>query len=82
MYAGAKAIRRMIGFAKATDIETLDEQPRVGAARAVMLAGRALILERRTDSTPATLTASTAAILTEHARQTRRLGGLRGRRRT
>lgn len=68
VFAGAKAIRRIIGFAKASDIESLPEDIRAGAARAVLSAGRALALDRLLDSTPLTLTERTAAILAEHAR--------------
>jgi len=63
VYAGAKAIRRIIGFAKASDIETLDPVLREGAARGVLRAGRTLILERRALDTVEALSAETAAIL-------------------
>ncbi|KQP57561.1 S-methyl-5-thioribose kinase [Agreia sp. Leaf283] len=63
VYAGAKAIRRIIGFAKASDIETLDPVLREGAARGVLRAGRALVLERRALDTVEALSAETAAIL-------------------
>ena len=54
VYAGAKAVRRIIGFAKASDIETLEPVRREGAARGVLQAGRALILSRGgTDSVEA-----------------------------
>lgn len=54
VYAGAKAVRRIIGFAKASDIETLEPARREGAARGVLQAGRALILSRGgTDSVEA-----------------------------
>jgi 5-methylthioribose kinase len=65
VYAGAKAIRRIIGFAKASDIETLDPVLREGAARGVLRAGRALILERTALDTVEALSAETAAILSE-----------------
>ncbi|SMQ71546.1 S-methyl-5-thioribose kinase [Agreia sp. VKM Ac-1783] len=65
VYAGAKAIRRIIGFAKASDIETLDPVLREGAARGVLRAGRALILERKALDTVEALSAETAAILHE-----------------
>jgi 5-methylthioribose kinase len=65
VYAGAKAIRRIIGFAKASDIETLDPVLREGAARGVLRAGRALILERRALDTVEALSEETAAILSE-----------------
>lgn len=67
-FAGAKAIRRIIGFAKASDIESLPEDIRAGAARAVLFAGRALALDRLRDSSPRALTERTAALLAEHAR--------------
>jgi 5-methylthioribose kinase len=63
VYAGAKAIRRIIGFAKASDIETLDPVLREGAARGVLRAGRALILERRALDTVEALSAESAEIL-------------------
>jgi 5-methylthioribose kinase len=43
--AGAKAARRIIGFAKVSDIETLPEDLRAGAARGVLGAARLLLLE-------------------------------------
>ncbi|WP_213815437.1 S-methyl-5-thioribose kinase [Glaciihabitans sp. dw_435] len=46
VFAGAKAIRRIIGFAKASDIETLEPELREGAARGVLRAGRELVLSR------------------------------------
>jgi 5-methylthioribose kinase len=45
-FAGTKAIRRMIGFAHVSDIETLEEPDRSAAAAAVVRIGRRLILER------------------------------------
>ena len=45
-FAGTKAIRRMIGFAHVSDIETLDEPDRSIAAAAVLRIGRRLVLER------------------------------------
>lgn len=52
-YAATKAIRRMIGYAHVSDIETLDEPQRSSAAAAVLRAARALLLERTTLQTPA-----------------------------
>jgi 5-methylthioribose kinase len=63
IYAGAKAIRRIIGFAKASDIETLEPALREGAARGVLRAGRALILERRVLDTVDALSAESLHIL-------------------
>ncbi|WP_440711547.1 S-methyl-5-thioribose kinase [Herbiconiux sp. YIM B11900] len=47
IFAAAKAIRRIVGFAKAADIETLPPAQREAAARGVLRAGRALALTRR-----------------------------------
>ncbi|MFB2596343.1 S-methyl-5-thioribose kinase [Herbiconiux sp. P17] len=46
VFAAAKAIRRIVGFAKASDIESLPPAQREGAARGVLRAGRALALTR------------------------------------
>ncbi|GAA2245710.1 S-methyl-5-thioribose kinase [Herbiconiux moechotypicola] len=46
VFAAAKAIRRIVGFAKASDIESLPPELRVGAARGVLRAGRVLALTR------------------------------------
>ena len=48
-------IRRMIGFAHVTDIETLDEPDRSTAAAAVLRIGRRLILERADITGPTAL---------------------------
>lgn len=45
-YAAAKAIRRMIGFAHVTDIETLEEPMRTTAAAAVVRIARRVLLDR------------------------------------
>lgn len=52
-YAATKAIRRMIGYAHVSDIETLDEPQRSSAAGAVLRAARALLLERTAIRSPA-----------------------------
>jgi len=64
VFAGAKAIRRVVGFAKAADIESLDEDRREVAARAVLRAGRSLAVGRLDDDAPGNLTAHVAEILT------------------
>ncbi len=46
IFAAAKAIRRIVGFAKASDIESLEPALRERAARGVLHAGRALALTR------------------------------------
>ncbi len=45
-FAGAKMIRRMIGFAHVSDIETLDEADRVEAAAWVLRIARRLLVDR------------------------------------
>lgn len=54
-FAGAKAIRRMIGFAHVSDIETLDEPDRSMAAATLVRIGRRLILERARLTDPAAI---------------------------
>ena len=54
-FAGTKMIRRTIGFAHVTDIETLDEPDRSTAAAAVLRIGRRLILERADITGPTAL---------------------------
>jgi 5-methylthioribose kinase len=63
VFAAAKAIRRIVGFAKASDIETLPPQLREGAARGVLRAGRALALTRRGIADVDALSTETAQIL-------------------
>lgn len=55
-FAAAKAIRRIVGMAKVTDIQTLDEPRRVVAARAVLEIGRDWLLDRSRLVTVADLT--------------------------
>jgi 5-methylthioribose kinase len=50
VFAGAKIARRIIGFAKVSDIESLPEQLRVGAARGGLRAARLLMVERHSSS--------------------------------
>ena len=45
-FAAAKAARRIVGLAKVTDIESLDEHRRVGAARGVLRAARMMAVTR------------------------------------
>jgi 5-methylthioribose kinase len=52
-FAGAKAIRRIIGYAHVSDIESLDEAPRVVAASAVLRIARRLVLQRGESADPA-----------------------------
>ncbi|WP_210480673.1 S-methyl-5-thioribose kinase [Naasia sp. SYSU D00948] len=69
VYAAAKAIRRIVGFAKVADIETLEPEAREGAARGVLRAGRALAVERHDDPSPVALNLRVAEILAETARR-------------
>jgi 5-methylthioribose kinase len=45
-FAGAKALRRMVGFAHVTDVETLERPLRLRASRIVIALGRRLLAER------------------------------------
>ncbi|TAJ47960.1 MAG: S-methyl-5-thioribose kinase [Herbiconiux sp.] len=63
IFAAAKAIRRIIGFAKASDIESLPPALREGAARGVLRAGRALALTRHGIADVDALAAESLAIL-------------------
>ena len=58
VFAGAKVIRRIVGFAKVSDIETLEPSLREGAARGALLAGRVLILEHASFDSVGALSAS------------------------
>ncbi|WP_409330282.1 S-methyl-5-thioribose kinase [Trujillonella humicola] len=63
-YAGAEAARRVIGFAKVSDVQTLPEELREGAVRGALRAARELLLAAdrgRTD--PAALSAVTGELL-------------------
>jgi 5-methylthioribose kinase len=63
VFAAAKAIRRIVGFAKASDIETLPPPLREGAARGVLHAGRSLALTRHGIADVDALAAETLATL-------------------
>lgn len=54
-FGAAKMARRIVGLAKTTDIETLDESVREGAARGVLQAARLMVRERHNGSDPARL---------------------------
>ena len=51
-FAGAKAMRRMVGFAHVTDIETLEPPLRLRASRVVLSVARRLLVERGSIGTP------------------------------
>ncbi|UFS59350.1 S-methyl-5-thioribose kinase [Subtercola endophyticus] len=63
VFAGAKAIRRMVGFAKASDIETLPPDAREGAVRGVLHAGRALATSRLRAASATALSSESATLL-------------------
>ena len=50
LFAAAKMSRRIVGLAKTQDIESLHEEQREGAARAVLHVARALVRESGSDS--------------------------------
>lgn len=52
LFAAAKMARRIVGLAKTADIETLEPDVRVGAARAVLLTARGAVRERLIDPSP------------------------------
>jgi 5-methylthioribose kinase len=54
-FGGVKAVRRVVGWAKVSDIQTLDEAPRVQAAGAALTAARVWITERQGVADPAAL---------------------------
>lgn len=56
-FAGAKAIRRVIGYAHVSDIESLDPAPRAVAASAVLRIARRLVTERSALPDPAAVRA-------------------------
>ncbi len=62
-YAGAEAARRVVGFAKAADVETLPEELREGAARGALRAARQLLLAAGRGEDPAALSAVTGELL-------------------
>lgn len=63
IYGAAKAVRRIVGFSKVADIQTLPEAERAVAARFVLRAARTLGTARLADADPRALTARTVALL-------------------
>jgi 5-methylthioribose kinase len=63
IYAAAKAVRRIVGFSKVADIQTLPEPERAVAARLVLRSARTIGVERLTDATPARLVALTQGVV-------------------
>lgn len=56
-FAAAKMARRIVGLAKNSDIETLPEDLREGAARGVLRTARTIAVERHADASPGRLAA-------------------------
>ncbi len=54
-FAGAKAMRRMVGFAHVADVESLARPLRIRASRVVLAVARRLLVERDTITTPGDL---------------------------
>lgn len=66
-FASAKMSRRIVGLAKTTDIETLDPEVRVGAARGVLQSAQHIIRERQNNSDIAHITKGVVEILKKTA---------------
>jgi 5-methylthioribose kinase len=60
-----KMTRRIVGLAKASDIETLEPTQRIGAARGVLQAAQKLIRERHINTDISILTVQVRKIMTE-----------------
>ncbi len=63
IYGAAKAVRRIVGFSKVADVQTLDEPERAEACRFVLSAARAIGVERLEDADPSRLSARTVQIV-------------------
>lgn len=66
LFAAAKMSRRIVGLAKAADIETLEPDLREGAARGVLRLARQLVTERQKDSDPSRFVALAGNILADN----------------
>jgi len=64
-FAAAKMVRRIVGLAKTSDIETLDPEVRVGAARGVLRSAQMAIRERHVDTEISSLTLKIRKIIVE-----------------
>lgn len=63
VYGAAKAVRRIVGFSKVADMQTLPEPERAVASRLVLRAARTLGTARLDDADPRVLTARTVELL-------------------
>jgi 5-methylthioribose kinase len=66
LFAAAKMSRRIVGAAKTTDIETLPENLREGAARGVLNVARLLARQQDLGHEPHTVTSRIGEVLREH----------------
>ena len=62
-FAAAKMVRRIVGLAKTSDIETLEPELRVGAARGVLRAAQMAVRERHSNTDIPSLTKKVRKIL-------------------
>jgi 5-methylthioribose kinase len=65
-FASAKLSRRIVGLAKTTDIETLEPNLRIGAARGVLQSAQMIIRERDKNSDISYITKEVISILTKN----------------
>ncbi|MFN8520410.1 MAG: S-methyl-5-thioribose kinase, partial [Chloroflexota bacterium] len=65
-FAGAKALRRMVGFAHVADVETLDPPLRLRASRILISVARQLLVDRQGLTTPDHLRDLVRATVAEH----------------
>ena len=64
-FAAAKMVRRIVGLAKTSDIETLEPNLRIGAARGVLRAAQMAIRERHSNTDIPSLTQKIRVIIEE-----------------
>ena len=64
-FAAAKMVRRIVGLAKTSDIETLEPELRVGAARGVLRAAQMAVRERHSNTDIPSLTKKIRKIIDE-----------------
>ena len=64
-FASAKMVRRIVGLAKTSDIETLEPELRVGAARGVLRAAQMAVRERHSNTDIPSLTKKIRKIIDE-----------------
>lgn len=64
-FAAAKMVRRIVGLAKTSDIETLEPELRIGAARGVLRAAQMAVRERHSNTDISSLTKKIRKIIDE-----------------